>query len=113
MFKGTKLGLELVNDICQQTGVLATYAKVLKNFLQNEMEKKAAADNILKEELRKLKEEIKDIGRHQEDIIPKHIRGKRLQNKHKLIKTRPKRTNEAKTNYHMCNVKQLTVFDMN
>lgn len=99
LLKGTTLGLELVNDICRQTGVLAKYAKVLKNYLQNEIEKRAAADNMLKEELRKLKEEIKDIGRHQDEIIPKHIRGKCLQNEHKLIKTRTKRRNDAKTNY--------------
>ncbi|XP_052081268.1 uncharacterized protein LOC127719286 isoform X2 [Mytilus californianus] len=74
LFKGTTLGLELVNEICQQTGVLAKYAKSLKNYIQNEMEKKAAVDNMLKDEIRMLKEEIKDIGRHQEEIIPKHIR---------------------------------------
>ncbi|CAC5396491.1 ANKRD17 [Mytilus coruscus] len=72
--KGTILGLELVKEIRQETSVLAKYAKVLKFNLEDEIEKRAAADKVIQDELMTLKEKIKDIDQRQEEIIPKHIR---------------------------------------
>lgn len=73
--KSTLLGLELVKEICQETSVLAKYAKILKFNLENEIEKRAAADKVIQDELMTLNEKIKDITQRQEEIIPKHIRG--------------------------------------
>lgn len=75
--KGTLLGLELVKEIRQDTSILAKYANILKFNLENESEKRSAADKVIQDELITLNERIKNIIQRQEEIIPKHIRGMR------------------------------------
>ncbi|CAG2248830.1 unnamed protein product [Mytilus edulis] len=59
--KGTLLGLELVKEIRQDTSILAKYANILKFNLENESEKRSAADKVIQDELITLNERIKTL----------------------------------------------------
>lgn len=72
---GATLNLELFKEIRQENSVIAKYVKILKFNLENEIQNKAADDKVIQNDLRILKEKVKDITQHQEEIVPKHIRG--------------------------------------